>query len=593
MDERYQKLFTLQNIYYNDNCPVLVHDGAITKDNERGNIFLQLKMENFSAQQKNIKASTVIFNFFDAFGKEVISNFEYNYLDLDCKMGDIFGNKTPVYINDQSVRSFTFTVSKVLFSDGSEWQSEGFEWSVYPIQKKLEDAGFDSQQIRQLKSETQNRAEFAYTGFDKLWFCVCGKVNCASEEKCSACCLGRDYLEAVTPEYLRSNAIYADAMANMTAGKYSEAIRLFGFIKGWRDADENIHQCEEKIKAKSKKKKKRRIGCLTSFVSITVALILFITVGIPAIAYGIGNNNLKKGEYESASIVFAFLGGMDYKDSCEKFAESSLGYIKYVVPTMDNATIEFELASLFDYAWNDILDRDVMLETAYNWAVEQSQAGDYYYSSYIFDCLDDYRDSAEKMAQCNNALISSAEPGSYIRFGTLEQTSLFDSEELIDWKVLARSDNMILVVAERALLKKAFSVDSKEVTWQDSNMRKYLNGDFINEVFTAEEQNRILSVVLDDNFTHAGTNYSAPSTQDRVFLLSYNEVATYFSDAKDAKCIISNVASGSDDNSEIFYASYTLRSPGFVVNYNGEVEKWASVFNKDFYVRPAMWISVN
>ena len=158
MAERYQKLFSLQGCYFCENCPVFIRDGAITKDNETGNVFLQLKMENVSGENKSINAVTVLFTLYDSYGKEIIKNFQYDYLDLDCKKGEAFGGKTPVFLPEQTIRSFTFTVKKVLFSDKSEWIDESFEWESYPKQKSLEVTGLNAQQIRQLKGETQGKA---------------------------------------------------------------------------------------------------------------------------------------------------------------------------------------------------------------------------------------------------------------------------------------------------------------------------------------------------------------------------------------------------------------------------------------------------
>lgn len=602
MAERYQKLFSLQGCYFCESCPVFIRDGAITKDNETGNVFLQLKMENVSGENKSINAVTVLFTLYDSYGKEIIKNFQYDYLDLDCKKGEAFGGKTPVFLPEQTIRSFTFTVKKVLFSDKSEWIDEGFEWESYPKQKSLDVTELNAQQIRQLKGETQGKAEFKYENFDKIWFCACGGINTAETEKCHACGLSKIYLENATPEYLQNNAVYDEAMANMSAKKYDEAIHLFGFIKGWRDADKKALECEEKVKQKKTKKKKKRIGCLISAISVIIAFVLLITIGIPALAYGIGNSNFKKGNHEVASMVFAFLSGMDYKDSSEKFVESSLLFIvdttsndyKLFGEQEYNSTIEYELASFFNGEMESMVSADVIKSVSYDWAVKQAEAGEYYFASHVFDCLDGYKDSVERMAQCNSEMIRNAQIGEYVRFGKFEQTSLFDGEEFIDWKVLDKKDNMILVVSDRALTRSLFSEDdSGESTWADSTIRRYLNSEFISEAFTIEEQNRLQTVSLSDEFVYDGEMHTAPITQDKVFLLSYNEVENYMlSDG--AECIASNrVVENIYDESVIVTVSWALRSPEFVVSQDGVIKRTFDFYGSSMYIRPAMWISID
>ena len=80
--------------------------------------------------------------------------------------------------------------------------------------------------------------------------------------------------------------------------------------------------------------------------------------------------------------------------------------------------------------------------------------------------------------------------------------------------------------------------DIAKVTWADSDIRVWLNGDFLNEAFTEEERNEILlsEIATPDNSTY-GTS-GGLDTEDWVFFLSIDETEQYFKDNSDriAEC---------------------------------------------------------
>ena len=80
-----------------------------------------------------------------------------------------------------------------------------------------------------------------------------------------------DYKDAATlaqvccekAEIARKNAILADGKYKMTKGEISDyklAIKLFEFIPGWKDADEQVVACKKKIKKLKAKDNSERIN---------------------------------------------------------------------------------------------------------------------------------------------------------------------------------------------------------------------------------------------------------------------------------------------------------------------------------------------
>ena len=100
------------------------------------------------------------------------------------------------------------------------------------------------------------------------------------------------------------------------------------------------------------------------------------------------------------------------------------------------------------------------------------------------------------------------------------------------WRVLEEKDDKVLLLTENIIETRSYHNDVVDITWELSEMRKYLNGSFY-DTFTPEEQSRILETQISDrdNPWH-GTKCGNPTT-DKIFLLSYDEVIKYFGDSGD------------------------------------------------------------
>ena len=109
-------------------------------------------------------------------------------------------------------------------------------------------------------------------------------------------------------------------------------------------------------------------------------------------------------------------------------------------------------------------------------------------------------------------------PGGKVRFGRY------------DWFVLDKKDNKKLILTEKVIEKRPYHNQECDVTWETSDIRKYLNGDFYNS-FSESEKARIIktNVITKDNPWY-GTSGGNP-TVDWIFLLSIEEVVKYFGDS--------------------------------------------------------------
>ena len=84
---------------------------------------------------------------------------------------------------------------------------------------------------------------------------------------------------------------------------------------------------------------------------------------------------------------------------------------------------------------------------------------------------------------------------------------------------------------------------SGSVTWEKCTLRTWLNNDFLNSAFIANEQRAILTTNVNNSKwqEYSGWDISGGNnTQDKVFLLSYEEASKYFT--SDSARVCNNTA---------------------------------------------------
>ncbi len=198
--------------------------------------------------------------------------------------------------------------------------------------------------------------------------------------------------------------------------------------------------------------------------------------------------------------------------------------------------------------------------------------------------------------------LKAAKAGDYVFFGAYEQDNNVDNgKEEIEWLVLEVKDGKALVISKYALDCKEYNTSRIDVTWETCTLRKWLNNDFVNAAFSADEKAMIPTVTVSADKNPAYSTNPGNATQDQVFLLSNTEVNQYFSSDSGRQCKPTDyaVANGAYVNG---YGDcwWWLRSPGnnqlFAadVRSGGGVNKRGSdVFYDYIAVRPALWIDLN
>lgn len=194
--------------------------------------------------------------------------------------------------------------------------------------------------------------------------------------------------------------------------------------------------------------------------------------------------------------------------------------------------------------------------------------------------------------------------GDCITFGTYEQdNNTTNGKEAILWRVLEVNDGKALVISEYALDCKVHNnTKDTPVTWETCSLRQWLNNEFLNTAFSADEKSRIPAVTVPADKNPSHDTDPGNATQDKVFLLSITEANRYFGSNSERACkpTMYATAKGAFVSSTDGNCKWCLRSPGLnqyfaaYVNSSGVILEFGYFIYVDSEaIRPALWINLD
>ncbi len=356
-------------------------------------------------------------------------------------------------------------------------------------------------------------------------------------------------------EGLRKDAVLSAGKSKMTGiniYNYGSAIKLFESISGWKDADEQIIACQKKIEEFKAKQEAERLE--------------------------------KERQAEIA------------RKEAERIAKRNKRIAIITTPIVC-AIIAFII----------VLNTVIIPNNKYNNAIALIDAGNIVKGYETLVALDGYKDSSDIASSIYDKYkvekLKFAKTGDYVFFGAYEQdNNTSNGKEDIEWLVLDIKDGKALLISKYALDCKQYNTGYTDITWETCTLRKWLNNDFINSAFSADERTMIPTVTVPaDKNPKYGTK-PGNVTQDQVFLLSITEVNKYFSSDSARQCKPTDyaVANGVYVNSTNSNCWWWLRSPGYrqrdaaYVSSDGVVNVIGNyVIGALNAVRPALWIDLN
>lgn len=209
---------------------------------------------------------------------------------------------------------------------------------------------------------------------------------------------------------------------------------------------------------------------------------------------------------------------------------------------------------------------------------------------------------AERLAK-NSEALKNAAIGDYVFWGAYEQdNNLENGKEEIEWLVLDIKDGKAFLISKKGLDQVEYFPVYNNATWETSTLRAWLNSDFLNAAFTAEEQALIPTVTVEPgtNPRYRRTTDAGPATQDQVYVLSIMEAYQYFETDEARKCEPTDyaVANGVIKNSVDGNCWWWLRSPGYYQYTAAGVFGYIQIDGYDVNgttdaARPVIWVDLN
>lgn len=258
--------------------------------------------------------------------------------------------------------------------------------------------------------------------------------------------------------------------------------------------------------------------------------------------------------------------------------------------------------------FEEIGSDEAIASNKYDRAIALIDSGDYKSAYTLLNKLN-YKDSEAKRLEIRpnyqKMLFSKATVGSTVFFGAYEQDNdTSNGKEDIEWLVLAKSGNKMLVISKYALDAQSYSTEAT-ATWETSSLRTWANDTFLKAAFSANEQKRILSANVSADENPVWTVDPGNATIDKVFLLSITEAEKYFATNESRRCSqtayvkarSSSTSSRGTTADDETACGWGLRSPGMNQFHFANVLGDGSIYCDGFRVgrhrpffRPAMWI---
>ena len=440
-------------------------------------------------------------------------------------------------------------------------------------------------------------------------------------------------------ENARKTGIYNDAVKAMTSAhteaQFNDAAAKFRSISGFKDADALAEECvkraEERARVEAEKiarRKKKIIRITAPIVCVCIAFVILLTqVIIPKMKFDEAMALIATEDYDAAYAILeeigkeeaitankydraiALIDSGNFNSAYELLRE--IGDMATINADKYDRAIEMMHSGEYTKAYMLLKESGHGQEIdkiKYDCAMDVIAAGDYIAAYDLLHDLD-YEDSAKKleeiMPQFCRAQLMEAKVGDTVIFGSYEQDNdLSNGAEELKWTVLAKEENRVLVITLSDIESLPYNDTWEYVTWETCSLRKWLNSTFLTKAFTKDEQSLIPTVtVLAESAPGFGGN-PGRNTEDRVFVLSGQEVRKYFPKKWDGGASPTKYVIAKDSDLPNDYRgnyAWWTRSPGAsggTVAFAGpdgliSIDGYWCDVSWPIGVRPALWISLD
>ena len=506
-DERFKRLFWLEDNVYTDAAPVIIEKGSLLLDKQTNTLLIQLKFHSLSV--KKIKALTIRISTFYASGEKHPETVEYQYLDLLVEYGTRFGEKKAILLKDTVIRSFSIDSYSVVYEDKTVEEVKG-ALKPLPVSKELQEEWINLELQKQYRMETTEEAKYIPIRYQNLWRCTCGEWNL--RDTCSVC---QSEKEKIFGKLNVQNLTEAmdDRLKKEAEEREEERKRAEAEAK----RQEEIRQKEE-IRRKKQNKTIRRIAVPVILVGI-FAFGIYPSVIRPGMEYKHAKELLSEEKFDDSIETFEALG--DYKDSAAMITEARCLKAKNLLDKKEydaakeiyedlgkedavkEVTYQEAKDLLSEKKYADAInilmrfeykDSDELLhEAEYGRGIELMEQENYVVATGYFRKAKNYKDASSKVGECKylKGLQYMDEGDYYAALKDFEAVKDYDNGE-----VLKKAEKKISEIEEQ----KKYTVDFTYSELNDGSVNGKIEfeGKVI-QVFDAENDSMYLRVELNSN----------------------------------------------------------------------------------------------
>ena len=372
--ERYEVISLDESCYYIKNTDLIVQKSALTKDNEKNLVLVQIKFKSFC--EKVITSLVITITCKDIEDKD-LGKKRYQYLDLSVHKNDVFGDRVPVYLEDNTTRKYSIEVEKIVYEEGETLLVDDGKCYQVPSESFPITGVLKEQYIRHFKQKGYEiKVLNKPCRFDRFWKCSCGEINSLNATACVSCRCSLDELES-----------------NLSLEKIEKDLEEY-----------NLQEAQKAEERKTRNKALIRKGIIAAavLIALIIAYQVYAIVLQPAIQYNNAQKYCNEGQYEEAIELFTNLG--EYKDSPEQLSKAKYDW---ACEYFDNNEFDQAVAlfrELGDYS--DSSEKILEVETAHEYekALQDFERGLYKTAAEVFDKDLSYKDSAYYAGCCYKEL---------------------------------------------------------------------------------------------------------------------------------------------------------------------------------------------
>lgn len=305
---------------------------------------------------------------------------------------------------------------------------------------------------------------------------------------------------------------------------YKLAAVEFRKLSGYLDAYELAAECELLAAILEKRLTVRRIAVLSILILLIISAFIFSRT--PYAKYRLANMLAYTGSYDSAIKIYKKLGS--FHDSDEKISEAQ-----------------------------------------YKKGLRLMEEGSYKDALKAMEAAGEYKDSQKLKADIEKHIIKNSPVKSTVRLGKY------------DWLILEMDNSRALLMKKTSIAGIPYNDSLKEVTWEESSLRAWLNSDFYNDSFSAEEQKNIVPADLQNPANASNGTEAGRGTMDYIFILSIEEAQKY-----------KDIMPESDHNIWLRSPGSSLNKAAFISADKIIMENGYEVDSDKLAIRPVLWFSL-